>query len=659
MSPTLPHNHHILCQSDPINPGLGIQPAAGISQNVIMTVLNCRSNLYLLPTTAKCLLMLLTTTGLSLGMAEPSYSSLPPHHRFIAQQPQSSPQPTQVLYVSPTTGNDQADGRQQSPLRTVTQALQSAQPNTAIVLAPGTYSEQTGEQFPLMLRPNVTIQGNPDTKGQDIVISGGGFYTSRTSAKQNITLLGANGARVSGVTITNPYERGYGLWIESSSLIVSQNTFTGNTHDGISVVGMGAPLIQNNVFRENGANGITVFGSARPEIRENQFQNTGFGINVAQQAAPFIVGNRIIYNKDGVVIQGNAQPVLRENYIEQNQRDGVVVIAQGFADLGSVQEPGRNVIQNNGRYDVHNGTKGQRITAYGNQLSQQQIAGAVDLGATMTNPAGFPQPLTTAAVVTAESEASRRSPINMAADLPVFIPPANTISIPETDSIAAADDEPSDHPETRTAIPIAVPLPESQMPESQVMAVEPTPAPAVTRYNSIRPARRAVVSPKSEDSNQRVSLLSQLRSQAVNAIEIAVPQPESNQSRRVIYPLSTRAMPTAPTAVSSGVLPVPGSHIPISGEGHLPTGLEVSSALTPSLTPIATSLRGLQYRVVVEDISENTYQQVQRLVPEAFRTVVKNRSVIQVGAFRDRTQANQVWQRLSQNRIPAKIEPFN
>ncbi|MGB3402263.1 MAG: DUF1565 domain-containing protein [Microcoleaceae cyanobacterium] len=609
--------------------------------------------------TAQCLLVLLSATGLGLSLATPSHATLPPEV-LMAQQPSNLNQPTQILYVSPTVGNDQAQGTQQSPLQTLTRALQLAKPNTAIVLAPGTYSEQTGEQFPLHLRPNVTLQGNPDTKGQEIIIYGGGFYTSRTSAKQNITLLGANGARLSGITITNPYDRGYGLWIESSSLIVSQNTFTGNTHDGISIVGTGAALIQNNIFRDNGANGITIFGSSRPEIRENEFQNTGFGINVAQQAAPFIVGNRIIYNKDGVVIQGNARPVLRENYIEQNQRDGIVAIANGIADLGNIQEPGRNTIQNNGRYDVHNGTNGQRMVAYGNQLSQQGIAGAVDRGSNQANPLGLTQQLTTATVATAESNASKRSPVNIAADLPIYIPDPNTVSVPETnttETVELVTEEISptvEIPQTPAAIEIAVPPP-----ESETVTLSPLPSPTVPQYNSIRSTIQPIANskPEPEPSNQPTNLLSQLRSQALNAVNIPVRSPESNQSARVIYPLSTQPSVRPALTPGSGVLPVPRSHIPISNQGHLPTGLE-SSSTASSLTPLATSLLGLRYRVVVEDISEQTYRQVQRFVPEAFRTVVKNRSVIQVGAFRDRNQANRILQQLTRNRIPAKIEPF-
>ena len=111
--------------------------------------------------------------------------------------------------------------------------------------------------------------------------------------------------------MTNPNGRGYGVWVESSSPIIVQNTFTGNTHDGVSVVGSSVPTIQENNFSDNGANGITVYGTSQGEIRDNVFEKTGFAINIAEEAAPMVVGNRIIYNEDGVLIQGNARPVLR------------------------------------------------------------------------------------------------------------------------------------------------------------------------------------------------------------------------------------------------------------------------------------------------------------------------------------------------------------
>jgi parallel beta-helix repeat protein len=293
-----------------------------------------------------------------------------------------------ILYVSSIGGSDTGgNGSDRAPFKTLTYALSVAPPKTAILLAPGTYSAQSGEKFPLMLRPSVTVQGNPHTRGQNIVIKGGGDFISPTSAGQNITILGADGAGLSGVTVTNTNYRGYALWIESSSPTVVNNTFSGSTHDGISVVGTSRPTIGGNFFSKNGANGITIFGSSRPEVRDNVFENTGFGVNVAQNASPLLIGNKITRNKDGVVVQADARPVLRNNYIESNQRDGIVAIARALPDLGTAAEPGGNVIRNNGQYDVNNAAKGQVIPAYGNQLLSSRTTGSVDVAGTFSPPA--------------------------------------------------------------------------------------------------------------------------------------------------------------------------------------------------------------------------------------------------------------------------------
>ncbi|NJP09418.1 MAG: DUF1565 domain-containing protein [Leptolyngbyaceae cyanobacterium RU_5_1] len=68
-----------------------------------------------------------------------------------------------VLYVDPIHGNNgTADGSDRAPFKTITHALQVAQPNTVILLASGTYSAETGESFPIALQPRITIKGNAE-----------------------------------------------------------------------------------------------------------------------------------------------------------------------------------------------------------------------------------------------------------------------------------------------------------------------------------------------------------------------------------------------------------------------------------------------------------------------------------------------------------------
>ncbi|MBK1987544.1 DUF1565 domain-containing protein [Sphaerospermopsis aphanizomenoides BCCUSP55] len=288
-----------------------------------------------------------------------------------------------ILFVNPSIGNDQGgNGSEIAPVKTITKALQLAQANTLIVLAPGTYSLQTGEAFPIILKPSIAIQGDHRNQGRSVKIIGGGEYLSRSFGRQNVAIVGANQASLSGVTVTNTNNRGYGLWIESTNPIVQENTFTGNTQDGIATTGNATPTISKNYFHQNGANGITVSGESRPDIRENVFQNTGFAINVAQNAAPVIVGNQITNNRSGIVVQANTSPILRNNVIQSSKEDGLVVIAQATPDLGTISEPGGNKFWNNGRYDINAKAAKQVIFAGGNNLSKNRIIGNVDINAT-------------------------------------------------------------------------------------------------------------------------------------------------------------------------------------------------------------------------------------------------------------------------------------
>ncbi len=286
----------------------------------------------------------------------------------------------QVIYVNPTSGTDDgtASGNQSSPYRTITSALKNATPGTIIQLAPGTYSQQTGEIFPILIKNGVTVQGDESSNGQNIVIFGGGSFVSPTFARQNATLRTEGNSQIVGVTITNPNTRGTALWIESSSPTIRNSTFVNSKRDGIFISAEGNPKILNNIFAQNEGNGISVARSGRGEIRRNLFQNTGFGISVNDTASPMVIENKIIENRDGIVVSHSAQPTLRNNLIENNIRDGVVAISQAQPNLGTTESPGQNIIRSNGRYDVYNATRGYSLSAVGNEIDQSRISGVVE-----------------------------------------------------------------------------------------------------------------------------------------------------------------------------------------------------------------------------------------------------------------------------------------
>jgi len=308
---------------------------------------------------------------------------------LIAQAPTTA----KVIYVNPATGQDNpsAGATEAAPYKTITFALTQAQPGTIIRLAPGNYTQESGETFPLLLKSGVVLQGDESTKGQGTLISGAGFYTSRTFARQEITILADNNTAIAGVTVTNPTQRGTGIWVESTNPVIQNSTFTNNGREGVFVTGTGNPKVEGNVFFQNKGNGISLARAAQGEVRNNLFQDTGFGLAIGGTSTTLVEGNQIIQNQDGLFISDSAKPVLRKNVIQNNKRDGVVAITTAQPDLGTNENPGGNLIRGNTRYDVNNATKTNTIVAVGNDVDQKKIFGQVDfVAATVEPPPGGP-----------------------------------------------------------------------------------------------------------------------------------------------------------------------------------------------------------------------------------------------------------------------------
>ncbi|MEZ2247211.1 DUF1565 domain-containing protein [Microcoleus sp.] len=560
---------------------------------------------------SSCLLLLFATFSL-FKTQQCAIATETPIVQIIAQAQQPE---INILYVSSSGGSDTTgNGSDRDPFKTLTYALSVAPPNTAILLAPGTYSAQTGEQFPLILQPNVIVQGNPNTRGQNIVIKGGGDFLSPTSAGQNITILGASGARLSGVTVTNPNYRGYALWIESSSPTVVNNTFLGSTHDGISVVGNSRPMITGNLFSKNGANGMTIYGTSQPEVRDNVFENTGFGVNVAEKASPLLIGNQITRNKDGVVVQAEATPVLRNNYIERNQRDGIVAIARALPDLGTMTEPGGNVIRNNGQHDVNNAAKGQLIQAYGNQLLSNRTTGQVQVAGTFNSP----------------------------------------LSIGGHDLGFVAQPPRSGGPDSSLPVYTTAPL---------------TPRTQRSPQRPLSPLSASPAQNRSASGQTRLSPLLAPPSASPSAIAIPVPAPNSRSVAEIAVP-SPILPPNLDSAIpvpADGKLPVPSRNIPLGRGGYVPAALGGNSLPNSLPNSVANSgenapsfdralALGFRYRVVVDAQSQSDRARMQSLVPDAFRTFSNGRAVMQAGAFREQEKAEELLQMLTANGLNARIE---
>jgi parallel beta-helix repeat protein len=578
---------------------------------------------------------------------------------------QAQPKNYTVLYVNAQAGNDTGNGSEVAPFRTITRALQQAAPNTIVKLAPGTYSQQSGEVFPIELKPGVTVQGEPSDRGQNTVIQGSGQFLSKTFARQQITLIGSNRAGLQGVTVSNIHPQGYGLWIESSSPVISDSTFTANGHDGVSIVGNSAPILSNNYFYSNGANGITIYGTSRPELKENIFEKTGFGINIAQNAAPRIIGNRITQNKDGIVVQGNATPILRSNVIDGNDRDGLVAIGESRPDLGTTADQGNNTFVNNGNLDVNAQASRQVIPAAGNQLAKTN--GRLDLNATWVAAVPPKSPARPVREILASATPSFAIAVpspnaNPNVNPNVNLRPSVQSLPPETPALSSGIQELTFSRPDASGSPsvTAIPVPASKSNFASTM-------PAVA---SLPPASSAPLMPSIPIAVQAGSgggrSLPMPKQATIKAPKTPIPTlmtfnnlvlPNNGSPARVI------SQPAAPQPAlqpaASPLLPVPGSSIPVGNVGDMSSvsvwrksGRQPAATATQTTPQVAATLR---YRVVVEMADGETLRSV---VPGAFTTVSGGRQVFQAGAFSDSGKANQLLQRLTSQGIRASLEQF-
>jgi parallel beta-helix repeat protein len=282
-----------------------------------------------------------------------------------------------TIYVNPATGNDANAGSRLAPFKTITKALKVTTTPAIIQLSPGTYSTATGDRFPLVIPEGVMLLGNEATKGQGILISGGGEYNSSTFGIQNITLMLLDEASLLGVTVTNSTAKGTGVWIESTAPILSNNTFTGCGREGVFVSGKAKPLISGNLFTKNASGGLVFSRNSKGEVLRNIFQNNPLGLAISDFAAPLVANNKVSENQNAIALSREASPVLRNNLITQNSQGGLLVNGNANPDLGNSQDPAGNFFQDNGGYDLQNATSNNLISV-GNQLNPSQVKGNVD-----------------------------------------------------------------------------------------------------------------------------------------------------------------------------------------------------------------------------------------------------------------------------------------
>lgn len=256
--------------------------------------------------------------------------------------------PAVTHYVNVATGSDTNPGTANSPFKTIAKALRVAKNGDVVQVAPGTYSQASGEVFPLRVPDGVLLQGDEFDEGagstRTAIVGGGLVSRNFTSMGFTATLDPGQGSTIAGFTITNddPINAGrYAVFVGAD-----QHATTGGLvrHDNVT--------IRNNTMTgalHSAAIAFTGEGADRHVVVENRLVDNigGAGLQFGRGGlASKVEGNVITGNLYGVAFEspggdlgGGTTGSLGGNVMSCNTQDVVVVVAPWNEELWSDYPP--------------------------------------------------------------------------------------------------------------------------------------------------------------------------------------------------------------------------------------------------------------------------------------------------------------------------------
>ncbi|MEM9804722.1 MAG: DUF1565 domain-containing protein [Cyanobacteria bacterium P01_D01_bin.56] len=533
-----------------------------------------------------------------------------------------------VLHVDAANGSDrQGTGDATKPYKTITQALQLARPgvSTVILLAPGHYSQTSGETFPLHLSPGITIQGNAG-EARNTMIFGSG-EVDNGSTPHSATIVTADRSGLANIAISNP--KGTGVWITTGSPILRRVALVSNEGAGIHVRNS-APVIENSYFNRN-QHGLVIEGDSHAVIRGNYFEATGQALSIASPATPTINNNRIARNDIGITLKNNARPILEANVLDENRRNGVVIV-DPVAAAGSTPDPEQTEL----------------LAARATEVDRTALPIVPSQGSTTVSTPNVVD-TETADIAAVESVPETRPGQNLA-------PAVAPVDTAETHTAESVKTVSPDYPASMLSTPLS-PSPEHfpviEQPVSLVTLEHTEPATDTTIHTqevalhlsesgspedaipiAVIPVDGHEIASEPVGNNERKAGISQLLARLNN-----------RQSESITENNTDRHSAINSIEIPSQRLPVPAIAIPSArGSNQLPP---------PGTTSLARTFR---YRVLV---NMGDAEELETLVPDAFRTQVGNRTFMQAGAYVDEADAQERLEWLEDNGIDARINIRN
>lgn len=347
-----------------------------------------------------------------------------------------------TVFVHGTQGNDENEGTCENPVRSVTRANEIANslgPIAIIRIAGGTdralllYTAQaTGEVFPIRFtKGGLSVVGD----GADLVsIRGSGndgfdgecaVRTDANMAIEGINIRGMtdDGIRVSSGRLTLRQSSvtdspGHGLEVAGGDVIITESALSRN---GLGLVSnsYGIQIERSTIADSKGA-GMFLYNEGYVVSRSTKYSRNGMsGIALAHNANLSSSGDIFEGNRDGLTMgdpanSGTGAEVTDSQFINHllsglsmshmfrvklrgctivgNKGNGINVgnppYAGSFLDLGSAQDPGRNILQRASGGNAGAGVCNQSsltVSASGNQFrncpvgTSQACSGGVDI----------------------------------------------------------------------------------------------------------------------------------------------------------------------------------------------------------------------------------------------------------------------------------------
>jgi len=248
----------------------------------------------------------------------------------------------EFYFGSDTEGN----GSPGLPYKTISLALKNAVAGDTLIVGPGNYSSEEGEEFPIVLKDNVNIE-------YDINLSRA-IYKNLLDEEGIIPILPVD---IVDGEIT---EEEFPALIEGVGLYYSD--YTNQDHSVTMVCGNNS-IIKKFSFKST--DGRSIWCEKNNAKILGNILNSGIG-GIANIEASITIEGNIITSQNGVGIEflGNTTSYVRNNIITNNEV-GIQVNTNSTPDLGTPTEPGLNTLQNNINCDLQNNGN-ESVFAIGN-----------------------------------------------------------------------------------------------------------------------------------------------------------------------------------------------------------------------------------------------------------------------------------------------------